>query len=364
MKSINWQNPLIIAGLLVLVLALWLGSGQVVGNAEPETSAAASDDDEQIVNVRTRLSRAEPFVERQLVRARTRPLMAVTVASEIDARVVATPVEKGTRVARGDVICRLEPGPRPAALAEGRALIAQRQADYDRIKKLVAQGHRAETDEIAAHAAYQAARAQTALALAEMSNTEIRSPFDGLLDDRHVDVGAYMTKGDPCGLVVFLDPFLVVGQVSESAVGKLAVGAEAEARLVDNSTIAGTIRYIAATADPQTRSYRIEVEVANPDGRLRDGMSATLSIVTGELMAHQLSQSTLVLGDSGEIGVRVVDRDGRARFKPVSVLQDDKRRVWVAGLSPREQIITVGQEFARDGEPVRAEPEDPSKATS
>ncbi len=103
----------------------------------------------------------------------------------------------------------------------------------------------------------------------EVSQTKILAPFDGVFDDRRVEVGDYLRVGDVCGLVVELDPLLVVGQVSEDRVGMLKIGQPGRARLITGETVSGTVSFVAKTADPATRTFRVELEAPNPDFAIR-----------------------------------------------------------------------------------------------
>ena len=108
--------------------------------------------------------------------------------------------------------------------------------------------------------------------------TTIDAPFDAVLQDRSVEIGDYVQSGDAVAFVVDTDPMIVVGEVNEREVHSLAVGNPGTARLVDNTTVEGTIRYLAPVADENTRTFRVELAVPNPDGTLRAGMTAELKL--------------------------------------------------------------------------------------
>ena len=84
---------------------------------------------------------------------------------------------------------------------------------------------------------------------------------------------------------------------------------------------------------------------------LRDGISAEMTLQTGEVIATRIPQSVLTLGDSGKLGVRVVDND-RVAFRPVTVIADDRTGALVIGLAAEEKVIVRGGEFTRDGRAV------------
>ena len=74
----------------------------------------------------------------------------------------------------------------------------------------------------------------------------------------------------------------------------------------------------------------------------------------GEELAHLISPAVLTLDDAGAVGVKVVDSEDRVRFHAVNIIADTSEGVWLAGLPAKIRLITVGQEYVRDGQLVRA----------
>ena len=87
------------------------------------------------------------------------------------------------------------------------------------------------------------------------------------------------------------------------------------------------------------------------------GVSAQVTIPTGEATAHRVAPSIISLDESGQLGVKTVV-DGQVVFHPIRIVKTEIDSVWVTGLEDEVTIITVGQGFVRDGEEVRAEPQD------
>jgi multidrug efflux system membrane fusion protein len=263
-------------------------------------------------------------------------------------------VENGAFVQKGDEICRLSLNARDAQMAEAEALMRQRWLELDAARKLAARGHRSETQAAAAQAAYDAARAQVKQREVELSHTRIVAPFDGVLDARPVEVGDYLQVSQPCATIVDLDPFLVVGQVSETEVGKIREGVVGTATLVTGETVEGFVRFVGKTADPATRTFRVELEVANDAQILRSGVTAEIFIPATETMAHLVPPSILGLDDSGLIGLRILDENNVVHFQRVELLDDGPTGVWVTGLPTSVKLITVGQDFVLPGQQVDA----------
>lgn len=356
------------AVVIAIGLGLWILSGQFGGPDPAETDTAGANGDtgagsaiEQgsaegvpadarpAQSVRARIFEAEPVLRDVVVRGRTEPVRAVEVRAETSGTVVELPKEKGEYVAEGDLLCRLDVAARDAKLAEAKALRQQRWLQYDASRKLAARGHRSETQAAADKAAYDAAVAQVKQMEVELAYTQITAPFEGVLDARAVELGDFLSLGQTCATVVDLDPILIVGQISERDVGKITMGTVGRARLVSGETIEGVVRFIAKTAEEATRTFRVELEVPNADRALRAGLTAEIVVPAAQVMGHRMSPAFLVLNDAGTIGVRTVDDDGRVDFRPVDIIEDGNDGVWVTGLPEQARVITVGQEFVREG---------------
>ena len=122
------------------------------------------------------------------------------------------------------------------------------------------------------------------------------------------------------------------------------------------SSITSTVRLSntgSRSADQNTRTFRVDVEVPNSDLSIRDGQTAEIGIQSDGELAHLLPQSALTLDDSGTLGVRLVV-DSKAAFTPVSVVRDTVDGIWVTGLDESADVIVVGQEFVTDGVAVVA----------
>jgi multidrug efflux system membrane fusion protein len=260
------------------------------------------------------------------------------------------------------VLCEIKLNDRGARATQARAQMAQAQKELEVAQELYKEGFRSKTQMAQATASYEAAKAGASTMDIQLANTRMRAPFDGVVDDRYVDVGDYMTVGAKCAMVIAPEPFLAVGTVSEEEVGQIAIGNKASASLVTGQTVEGHVRFVADRADQSTRTFRVEVELPNPDAKLRDGVSADIHIPVKRLNAQKISPGILVLDDAGTVGVRVVT-NGIARFLPVHIISDGPDGMWVAGLPDHVSVITVGQEFVTNGERVKAVTDKTGKAS-
>ncbi|MEP7211294.1 MAG: efflux RND transporter periplasmic adaptor subunit, partial [Alphaproteobacteria bacterium] len=176
----------------------------------------------------------------------------VTVKAETTGNVALTPVEEGRAVDKGAVICSLENDVRSAKVHEVEAGMAQKELDYNAAVELTAKGWANQARVDSTKAALDSSKAALEVAKAELAKTQVRAPFAGVLEKRLVNVGDQMTPGASCGIVVELDPILLVGEASEKNAGLIRVDAPAKLNLSDGAEALGHVRYIAKTVDPQT----------------------------------------------------------------------------------------------------------------
>lgn len=294
----------------------------------------------------------ESWSDRISIRGRTEAANKITVRAEWPGQVTATPVAQGAAVKKGAVLCRIKDDARNAALAQARASLRKAQIDYNAASKLAEEGFRSESAVASMKAALDVARANAEQASVNVGKAEIKAPFDGVFDQRFAEVGDFLGNGDPCGVVIQRSPFLVVGSVSERSVARIRAGDRGTATLATGETVDGAIRFVSAASDPATRTFRVELEVPNTEGKLRDGVTASFIVFAEGRSAHRVPRSALTLNDEGELGVRLVSADDTVSFATVALIGEDEGGVWVSGLDGEVRLITRGQDFVNDGQKV------------
>ncbi len=377
------------------------------GAAAPQSAApqAVPDAPADAVGVVVQTSRAREIDTAVILRGQTEADAEVEVRSETSAVVVSEPLPKGLFVEKGEVLCRLDPGTRPTALAEAQARLAEAQASLpaaeaakaeaearvieaearldeaeinDNAARQLSEGGFASTTRVAttlagvrsAEAGVQAARsglesarrgiasarsgiqaAESAIVAAqtEIDRLTITAPFAGVLETDTAELGSFMQQGSLCATVMRLDPIKVVGFVPETDVDRIEVGAPAGARLISGREIVGRVTFLSRSADETTRTFRTEIEVANPDFSIRDGQTAEILIGAEGRISHLLPASALTLDNLGRLGVRVVKTDGLVGFVPVTILRDTVDGVWLGGLPEEADVIVMGQDFVTEG---------------
>ena len=352
------RKTYITAIVIAVVLALWLASGdhdkELKQDSIAELNRAEADVAVDAAPTRVRVAVFEASEQAQMVKVRgkTTNKRTVEVKAELAGQVVERPVERGTQVAAGDLLCRISTEDREVALQEARAMLNQAKIEYQGAKRLKQKGFNSEAAIAAAQSRLATAQANLNRRQLDLEKLTVRAPFAGFVDDVHQEVGAYVTPGAGCATLVDLDPMLLTGRVSERDVVTLQRGQEATGFLSDGRTVTGPLTFIGQQSDPATRTYPIEVELANADFALRSGITTEIRVPVRYVMAQRISPALFALDDDGAIGVRIIDNNNVVQFVHVDVLADAPDGIWVTGLPNRASVIVVGQELVTAGERV------------
>lgn len=315
-----------------------------------ETSGAAAP----AQSVRTVTYTMQPMEIEVPLRGRTAAKTMVSVVPQTQGTVEAVLVQKGQSVAVGDVLCRLDKGDREAAVAQAEAAVATAQTAFDSNAELRKQGLAPKNSGLQLEAALKQAQAGLDNARTELGRTDVKATIAGVVQEPLAQVGSMAGPTAACATIVQLDPMLFKTQVPEARMAYAKVGLKATVKTVTGQSVDGAVSYIASVADTATRSFAAEIEIPNADGKVLDGITASAIVNVGTAPAHLLPQSVLTLDDEGVLGVRAVGADSKVAFYPVTIVQDTREGIWVTGLPPTVDIITVGQDFVIPGQTVRA----------
>lgn len=333
-----------------------VGSAQDAGGQEPPTVATPAGTQPLL---RTVAAIDPVFVNH----ARTIRLSGTTaadkrvaLAARADGVIASLGLVKGGAVDQGTVVLTLE-GPETVAQAQiAEIALAQRERELGLAEKLFAGGNAPEIQLTNARSARDAAAAELARATAAVDRLDLKAPFTGIVDTVEVELGEWVQTGTPVATILSLDPILVRAEVSELDLGSIALGSTARIRLVNGTELDGTVRLVAREASAQTRTFPVEIALANPGNTLPSGMTAEVLLAAAPTRAVVVPRSVITLADTGELGVRVVGADNIAQFAAVTIIDDTPEGLVVTGVPEGLRIITAGQDLVRNGEPVTVAP--------
>lgn len=190
------------------------------------------------------------------------------------------------------------------------------------------------------------------LGVVELNRTEVKAPFKGYIE-RIVKPGNYISKGQTCAVIIELDPITFIAEVPETEIKRVINNQNVEIELVTGELIKSKLTFVSKSASASTRTFRVEAKVSNASGKIRDGITGTMTILTNKVLANKISPSILLLSDEGDLGVRVVDGKDEVVFLPIKIIEDTNDGIWVTGIPNLSKLIVLGQGFVKNGEKVQ-----------
>lgn len=389
------------AFLLLLLVSLAAGC-----NGAGESVSATTAADAGAISVTTAIVVEQPITRFIRVSGTLAAQEEAEVAAEVAGRVVATPIERGSPIAAGAALVRIADADVAAQVQEAEANAAQMEArlgtrsgspfdvdgvpevanaqanyalvrsEFERTKtlqerKLISasefdqkqaqveaarrQYEVARNGAVQQYQALQAAQARVAMARKALADTVVRSPFDGVVGERLVSVGDYVTRGTKVASVLRVNSLRVELTVPAQYVTAIAVGkpVSLEVDAYPGETFAGTVRYVSPNLRSDTRALIVEAVVENAAGRLKPGLFVTARIEQAAKSPAILVPSTGVQKAATAYRVFVVVGD-RVEERLVTLGQSEGDRVEVtSGLAAGDRIVVDAIERLRDGAAIK-----------
>jgi membrane fusion protein (multidrug efflux system) len=291
------------------------------------------------------------------------PVEGVTVAADLPGIVERIDFESGRTVRAGDLLVKLDTRQEQAQLTAAEAQRGLAKLNLDRARGLHDEGiiSQAEYDRVAAE--HEQALARVGEIQATISRKTIRAPFAGALGIRQVNLGQYVTGGDPIVPLQSLSPIYVNFSVPQQELSQLRPGREVRVTL-EGSTgapLSGRITAVEAVVDEATRNVQVQATLDNRDGRLRPGMFVQAHVVlgasTGVISLPASAVSYAPYGDSVFVVEQLEGPKGetyrgvRQQVVKLGTTRGDQVAV-LAGIKPGEEVVTSGAFKLRNGAAV------------
>ncbi|AWB67016.1 efflux RND transporter periplasmic adaptor subunit [Saccharobesus litoralis] len=349
------NKPWILALIISIAFVVWMSSGANSASAEstdkgPEVGAETKKQ-ATVQTVAARTFHAEQVAKTLTLYGRAEPDRQAQIKAEVSGQVEQVFAERGSKVAKGQLLIKIAENDLPIRLESAEALVKQRQVEYKGSKSLTDKGLQDESRLALSLANLAQAKAEVARLQLMLDKTQVVAPFDGVLNERFVEQGDYLQVGDPIAQFVDLDPLIIRANVSEFDVNELQIEQVATIAFVNGQNSQGNIRYIASVADSQTNTYEIEIALPNHQGTWRAGTSAELEIPFKQQSAIHVSPAVLALDENGSVGVKTV-LDSTVIFHPIDIVKTNENGMWLAGLGQSANIVVRGQGFVRHGDQV------------
>ncbi len=280
------------------------------------------------------------------------------VASEIAGTTVAIDIPEGRHVMAGHLLARLDDAEARATLSVAQARLTNARARLERLRQLRASSVSSEQALDDAVAEFDGAQGEVDEAETRLRKTEIRAPFGGILGLRQLNQGQYLEPGAPIVEITQVDPLelefgLPQRYASELELDQVVLGTIGEC----GQRFEARVDAIDPRVDSATRSVRLQAAVPNPEGRLRPGMAVRLRLLVGAISNAVVIPQEAIIRQGTKHRVYVVDEEGRARERDVTLGSFFVDGVHVlAGVDPGDTVVVAGHQKLQAGTPTSPQP--------
>ncbi len=338
----NPRNPSLSHRLLIQLSLLGLGAS-LVGCSDEASSGAGQQ--EWAVSSIIAPVKIHALEEKIFLVGSLASIEEVDLVSEIDARVTEINFDEGQPVQEGQVLVRLDDRKLVAAVAEARSRYDLARTDLDRNASLLERESISQQDFDRAEAEADSAKAQLDLVQDQLEDATIKAPFDGVMTERMISLGQYLTRGQILASLVQVNPLEVQFNVPERYIGELQSGQQIEISIEawPDESFTGKVVFISPRVDRDSRTILVKALIDNPDGRLKPGMFGQLNLV------FRTKEDALVIPEAAisytgdQAMVVVMNDEKRAEFRTVQVgLRMAGEAEILDGLSEGERVVVEG----------------------
>lgn len=254
-------------------------------------------------------------------------------------------VEEGDAVDANQVVARLDRDRARIELNRVRANLNRLESEYRRSRELFEKKLISSEAFERIRSELEQEKANFEMAELELSYTDVRSPIAGVISERQVKVGTLVNLHDPLFRVHDFDPLLAVIHVPERELSALRAGQRAELLVdaMDGEQFVGELARISPVVDPETGTFKVTVEMHDPDPRLKPGMFGRVNIVYDvRENVVTIPAEALVVEDKNQYVYRVTD-DRAQRVDVTTGYQTAGQIEIISGLEAGERVVTDGK---------------------
>lgn len=280
---------------------------------------------------------------------------SATLVSERAGRLVSLRAEEGDRVAAGDLLAQLDDAEAQLALQRAEVEFETARRDAERGRQMRAQGYLSPKEMDDLDLRQRGAEVTLGEARLDLSRTRIVAPFGGRVTMRQVNLGESVPVGKECFRVEEFSTLRARIYFPERELARVRVGQHAELELdgVPGRRHPARVALVNPSVDGTNGTFKVTLELANPDGALRPGAFAQVRLRTGDVSAALLVPRRGVITQDGEAFVFVARGDSAVKV-PVAVGAEEGDRTQIlSGLVAGDSVVTVGQGGLKQGSKIR-----------
>lgn len=307
------------------------------------------------------------------------PYEEVIVSAEVDGIIRDLKVNEGTPVVKGMLLAvisetdyELDVRRSEAALKQAEASFSNTKLEFKRKEALFKEQlvTQQQFDDVStrlslAEAELERAKSTLSLAKQKLFKAKIYSPIDGFIKEKKVTAGNYARNGSPLFVVIKNNPLKLIFTVSEKDIGRIKKYQDVSFKVdaFGEREFKGKVSIVYPSLEEKTRSLQVEALTPNPDGSLKPGLFARITLFTGELRDSILIPAISLIYEGEQIRVFVAE-EGAAKSRIVKVGQQYKLSASsksnlmeyveiLEGIKEGEIVITVGQQNLSDNAKIK-----------
>jgi len=344
---INQQyRPILIFVLLITVL---------LSGCSGEEEQSIQEEAARLVAVETITLKPDQFSDYIRITGTVEAIEDAVVSAESQGRIQQI-ADRGARIEKGEPIAQLDDRLIRSQYNAAKTNFRLAQNTFERLKPLHADSIISTQDFDNARAQRDQAEAQLEQAEKQLEDSEIKAPFSGRVEERFIDNGELISPGMPVVRLVNTDRVRVLAGIPERYSGEITEGTETEIHLDDatNSTLQSTITYAGNVIDPDTRTYTVEIEFANPDRLVKPDMVVDLRVKRRQLEEAIIIPRTAVLRSQDGVHVFSAVENGGEKFARLTEIETGETSgalvEVVGGLQEDHEIVISGLSNLNDGD--------------
>lgn len=341
-KAILLMVTLIMAGLIVLMAILRPSQKEL-----PDAKEAAIP----VSIITVQLTDTEDIV---ILPALIEANVNAVLSAEKSGRIIELKADRGDRVEMGQLLLQIDDRIWQANLKQANIAAKDAGKNFERFKKLQESGAVADSEYDSIETAYIRADAMATEAEINIEQCRIESPITGIINDRFVEAGEFVSPGTPAFQVVDKATVKVVVLIPEKDIYSIKTGDSVSfgVQPLPNRTFEGIVTFVASQADGRNNSFRAEITVNNSDAVLRPGMIAQVEFSRGINKNMVSLPMSAVLPSKGDHIVYLA-KDNQAVRRKVQIEKITRDRALISkGLEAGELVILEGNRTLNDGQLV------------
>lgn len=336
-------------GLLVIIGLAW----KLAGNGTP---AASRRTNAPLVKVET--PRRETVATKLQFTGDVVAIQQASIYSKVSGNLEHVYVDMGSRARRNQPLALIDTTELYQQYQQAAATYQNARISLERSKDLFAQNLVAKQDLDNAEAAYGVAKANYDGAVTRLSYAHITAPFTGYITKRFLDPGVYVTTNNSTLFTLIdLDTVKIIVNVLEKDIPLITkeVKGVVTVDAYPGKQFTGQVRRFAGAVDPGTRTMAVEIDILNREELLKPGMFANVTVIVNTHPDAITVPTVALLKDDRGYYIFTLDGDTARRTNVVPGSEQGERTEIASGLQGTEKLVSVGQQFLKDGSPVNVQ---------